>query len=637
MRILHLHSGAACARLAAALALVAGLASQAYAGGYLSVSSGGVARSWSGTVTLNLDLGSLGTLGNAAADTLSTNAATRWANSSISTCSLAFATGTDLPVDVTSSNFNTYLNEGAPDGRTPIVYDVDGTITDAMIGAGAGNQVLGFAGPVWLSGNTITEGRAVLNGRFIDGNSTSPNPEVTQAQFEGVIAHELGHMLNLDHSQANDAFVNVDAFHTADFVGYPTMYPLVHDDIADLEIDDQYWISSLYPHSSFTTGRTALTGVVRNAGGSLINGVNVVARRADDDNAVVTCVSGYLDGTPTISPDGIFRLPGLPAGTAWVLDVEPIQSGFTGGSSVGPIDPPLTMPGPAEFFSETGTESNSDALNRSTTFVTGAGGSTTSGVDFRFNTTASGSSYAEGADAGGTFTTHVQVASSNLTPGNVLTITGGASPGTGNLDFLGGDPIEDWYSVAGTAEITKVTMTSTNDCDLYLMAFDGVSQVSLVGYSLNEGGSESWEVPIRLSSLGGGGSAGRLYIGVSAYTGEAAGTYTITVTSSLDDQDSLAIASVGTFSRGTGLNTTITGRGFSNSGGNPTVTLSDANITVNTVTFVNSGQLTVNYTTTPSFTPGTTNVTVANANGIYSGFFPSVTTVPVELSGFALD
>lgn len=633
--ILHLLRGRAGVRGALAFVALACLVPHAHAGGYLSVSSGGVARSWSGTVTVNLDQGTLGALSNGQANTLALDAINRWASSSIATCSLSFSQGSTLPVDVTSANFNTYLNEGSPDGLTPIVYDTNGTITDAMIGAGAGNAVLGFAGPVWLSGNTIVEGRAVLNGRFIDGNSTSPNPEVTVLQFEGVIAHELGHMLNLDHAQFNDAFVNVDGFHTADFTGYPTMYPLVHDNIDTLEIDDEYWISSLYPSASFTTGRTAITGVVRNAAGTLLNGVNVVARRADDARLAVSCVSGYLDGTPTASPDGIFRIPGLPANSAWVLDVEQIQSDFTGGSRVGPIQPPLTLPGPIEFFSETGTESNSDALNRSSTFMTGAGGTTLSGVDFRFNTTTPTFAFAEGADAGGTFPTHNQAVAAQ-SPGTRITITGAAAPGTGNVTFITGDPVEDWFEITGVVEVASVTMTATNDCDLYLCAFNGAS-LSVVGFSLNIGGSESWEVPIRVANLGAGAGLGKLYIGVSAFTGEPAGTYTITVNTTLSDPDSLAIASVATIDSGTN-NAVITGRGFSNAGGSPTVTFSDPSISVNSVTFNSATQLTVNYTTGGGFTPpGTTNVTVANQNGTYSGFFPGVATVPVELSGFSLD
>lgn len=195
---------------------------------------------------------------------------------------------------------------------------------------------------------------------------------------------------------------------------------------------------------------------------------------------------------------------------------------------------------------------------------------------------------------------------------------------------------QDWFEVTGSVEVASVTMTATNDCDLYLCAFNGAS-LSVVGFSLNIGGSESWEVPIRVGNLGAGAGLGKLYIGVSAFTGEAAGTYTITVKTTLSDADSLAIASVATIDSGTN-NATITGRGFSNSGGSPTVSFSDPSISVNSVTFNSSTELTVNYTTGGGFSPpGTTDVTVANANGTYSGFFPGVTTVPVELSGFTLD
>lgn len=83
----------------------------------------------------------------------------------------------------------------------------------------------------------------------------------------------------------------------------------------------------------------------------------------------------------------------------------------------------------------------------------------------------------------------------------------------------------------------------------------------------------------------------------------------------------------------------ITGQGFRNTGGVPTVTTSDPNIIVGLVTFNTSTQLTVAISPTGGFMSGTTNVTVTNqaASGGYSGRRLTITTVPVELSGLSVE
>ena len=41
----------------------------------------------------------------------------------------------------------------------------------------------------------------------------------------------------------------------------------------------------------------------------------------------------------------------VPAGT-YTLEVESIDSSFVNGSSVGPLNPPVPLPGPAEFWNQ---------------------------------------------------------------------------------------------------------------------------------------------------------------------------------------------------------------------------------------------------------------------------------------------
>src|SRR5262245_52937358 len=173
----------------------------ALSSGYLALNGSGTPFAWStaSSIELDLDLGNLGSLTNADADTLVLNAADQWSSSQVSTCAITFTQGPDLASDQTGASHALYDN--GVDSINAVAYDTDGTLTDAVLGAGANNVVVGTAGYVRTSGSTILEGRILLNGRFIDG-AGSPS-DVSQAIYTGAITHEIGHFLNLDHSQFN--------------------------------------------------------------------------------------------------------------------------------------------------------------------------------------------------------------------------------------------------------------------------------------------------------------------------------------------------------------------------------------------------------------------------------------------------
>ena len=87
-----------------------------------------------GSVSLNYDQGILGSRTKAQADALVTEAVSLWTNVVTSTVSLS--RGTDLPVDVTASNYGTYLYNFS-DGLNPVIYDTDGSIVDSIFGVTA--------------------------------------------------------------------------------------------------------------------------------------------------------------------------------------------------------------------------------------------------------------------------------------------------------------------------------------------------------------------------------------------------------------------------------------------------------------------------------------------------------------------
>jgi hypothetical protein len=142
-------------------------------------------------------------------------------------------------------------------------------------------------------------------------------------------------------------------------VGLPMLAP---DDIA--------WISYLYPNGSFSSTYGFISGQVRFEDGiTPVQGVNVIARRPDDPSTsqdesrrvAISVVSGFLFtdrpgqivtgdnsegstfGSRQPGHEGYFLIP-LPSGE-WTVSLESIDQSFTDSSSVGPLNPPVPMPG----------------------------------------------------------------------------------------------------------------------------------------------------------------------------------------------------------------------------------------------------------------------------------------------------
>lgn len=355
-------------------ALLLSLARPAASGGPLTVTNGGtpVPIIWrelvspfgpAASIPYNMDRGKLGKLTEAEAQAIVAELFGVW--DGLDSASVSYTHNGAMPVDVNGSNYLTYLGSGAGagDGRNPIVFDEDGAIHDALFGAN--NSVLGFAGFVtyYPSIGGIAEGQACLNGRWIDGNTA--NGEVADVDvFKGTFLHEFGHYSGLDHAQINNAEA-WDADPDNDRA-VPTMYPVnIFQAGSSTERltpnpDDVQALSNLYPSAEFSSTHGKITGTVFSASGVSTQGVNVVARSIDNPTVTAcSCVSGYMfqkvtDGTPSGSFGttntlyrGSFEIA-VPAGR-YTVEIEPIDQRFNGGSSVGPITPPIHA-GPREYW-----------------------------------------------------------------------------------------------------------------------------------------------------------------------------------------------------------------------------------------------------------------------------------------------
>ena len=402
------HFAITAAGLLALLALLGG----ARAGGPASVAGvtffqdglAGTPITWrDGSVAYYTDQGALSPLlSQSDANALVADAFARW--TAVPTAAVAAQRAGQLDEDVNGSNV-TYsggallmpldIEETATSKPVAVVYDADGQVTDALLGAGAGSADLcasnaAYGGP----DNFYSDAHFAHALVVVNGNCARTAGDLPLLRY--LLVRALGRVLGLDWSQLNDNVVTRAPAPTADdWAGFPLMHPVepgcagpVINCLPDPEqprLDDRAALSRLYPVTAESLsrfpGKTAgsattarIHGRVRFAlpsgsPGQDMQGVNVVARWIDpatgqpSRRVAAASVSGFLfrgdAGNPatgfadshgrrydrfgSVQPEveGYFDLAGLeiPAGHAtadYQLSVEAIDPAYTGSVSVGP-------------------------------------------------------------------------------------------------------------------------------------------------------------------------------------------------------------------------------------------------------------------------------------------------------------
>ena len=360
------------------------------AGGALIINKSGEVVAWSMTpIPFTPDQGALGLFSNIEAIDVTGDLFKVWED--VESSSVSFEQNGVLAEDITGDNIFEFLNNLDSD-TSPIIFDDDGSVTDAIFGFSANRVTIGFAAPFNVAvtedgtRSHVENGWAVLNGRFFDGMS-APG-DIAEIDFKGTFVHEFGHYIGLSHTQ-----INAEQLFISDPTDVPSMFPVAIDGMGiNLTADDIAAVSSLYPGPLFANTTAVISGRVFMPDGiSHFQGGNIIARNTlDPRKKAYSSVSGFLHSDPDEPGDGgsndpqllgFYEIRGLEPGDYFV-SVEQINPSFSGASGVGPLETPAALPGVAEFYNNNDT--NGD-INDCASMITVSAGQTVESIDIIIN------------------------------------------------------------------------------------------------------------------------------------------------------------------------------------------------------------------------------------------------------------
>ncbi|MBT3182087.1 MAG: hypothetical protein HN337_06225 [Deltaproteobacteria bacterium] len=330
-----------------------------------TVNDSGVALRWgSNTLEWYLDPGAMASgYTNATGKEWVEDALDKWSNITIKNASLA-AVNTcqfnasyqgELDEDITVDNVSPYISTSS--GHSAVIFDEDGEITASLMGESNKSTVVGLSAPL-LSDSTglyITKGFALFNGYVLSSGILASTESVEDALFQATILHELGHLINLDHSQVNDSVAqqcanagtvysrNGSCAEGGQYI--PTMYPELLTTLqGNLARDDKVTLSWIYPNNTFDNDFCVITGQIFDDNGDPLKGVNVVARRVGGSEGMSyvdarSFVSGAMH-TGCTGTDSSYYLYGIVPGQAYQVTYEALNTQYTGASGFEPCDDP---------------------------------------------------------------------------------------------------------------------------------------------------------------------------------------------------------------------------------------------------------------------------------------------------------
>lgn len=221
--------------------------------------------------------------------------------------------------------------------KTVIVFDNDGSILSHY----ADPEDVAAMTFIGLQKNdaslTLKTGLTVLSGKFLEkANPADPN-DLPLALFKATVIHELGHLLNLDHSALGQDIEGNLAVDANLQEAIPTMYPIIITPMQGktLHDDDVVAISNLYPLPDFTAKFCTIAGTVIGSNGKGFQGAMVIARsKLDPVTEAMSAITG--NNFPQDTADGSYFLRGIRPGRKYVVEFTEINPNFVGGSSIQP-------------------------------------------------------------------------------------------------------------------------------------------------------------------------------------------------------------------------------------------------------------------------------------------------------------
>lgn len=351
-----------------------------------------------GNVLYYTDQGDLSPLlPSTTADQFVADAFSRW--TSIPTAALTATRAGSLNEDVNGSNVTQIQGAvswpadlSASSGRPmAVIYDADGKVFDALLGAGAGSADLCDTNSIYTVVDSIGPDAHFVHAMIIlNGNCAKSSSDLPILKYRLVRA--LGQALGLDYSQLNENVVTgAPGPSLDDYAGFPVMHPIAalcnrygcQSDADQPRMDDRAALSRLYPvtGANITTGKqlfrdntVRVYGTIRFPAwkGSLgqgMQGVNVVARLVDpatsrvSHRSTASSVSGFLFrgeagnsitgfydvlgarldrfGSNDPALEGFYDLSGLdvPAGypsATYEISIESVNPTYVDSTSIGP-------------------------------------------------------------------------------------------------------------------------------------------------------------------------------------------------------------------------------------------------------------------------------------------------------------
>jgi hypothetical protein len=327
----------------AAVAMLAVALSAAFASGPLYFTADGRPYRLDPTkpARLVMDAGPLANRTHEQAVRLVDRACQTW--TAVPTARLQFERVGELPQDIDGQNVMAFLGQLKEGDPNPILFDTDGSMTDALFGEGASGHIHGANVPSWGEPDSAeaTLSAIILNGRV--GSRYSDDFHTW------AIVHELGHLLRLEHSQLNEQ-VRLDGDPADDALAPVMSYYRGPNTLPGLHREDVAWFSWLYPRPDFAATTGSIRGRVllpdRKTG---LRGIMVAARRLGDPAVTaVSGVSGFRFGGANAYPRdagrpgdsrlgtvlhsgvyavdalGEFLIPGLPPGS-YTLELQQLR------------------------------------------------------------------------------------------------------------------------------------------------------------------------------------------------------------------------------------------------------------------------------------------------------------------------